>query len=129
MFGELSGVEYTEIQEGINVLRTLQNKDGGWGNYLNEQSSIDNTAKCISALFACEENKNISLRLALEAISKISENEQNLRLELDKIKHEFNFELERQVGEVVRERDDLRKKNTEFKERVSTANEKIQKKR
>jgi prenyltransferase beta subunit len=99
----------TRISEGIVVLQSSQNSDGGWGGGPGEPSNNETTAVALSALIACGENRFVTQRAALARISEITARYQAVDSELLKLKRDIEEQVNKRSGKLVEDRDSLRR--------------------
>jgi hypothetical protein len=122
---ESSVQSYRYIQEGINELVNKINSDGGWGGGPQEPSSVEHTALCLLALVAAGETRFVPAHLAEAALSETLQISGQIRNELDRLKQDFDQQIQVHCGKVVEELDKLRQENGNLKRQAQLDIEKL----
>jgi hypothetical protein len=115
---KIPGASYQLISELVNDLLKLLNEDGGWGGGPTEPSTVECTSLALLALTDAGENRYIPARLAEAALHDLSAEVYKVSKELDQLKQDFDGKMQQQIGNVIHERDKLRKENKEIKKEM-----------
>ncbi|MGV9373095.1 hypothetical protein [Micromonospora tulbaghiae] len=116
-FGE--GLYASLQEEGIALLTSFMNVDGGWGVQRGEVSGTEYTALALGALVESGVGRFVPCRAAEKVILQITARAEALEAERDRLKQDFDDRVEQQCGRVLRERDKLRQEIEDVKTKVS----------
>jgi hypothetical protein len=126
---EAQSNEYKCIQDGIDILLSSMNMDGSWGGGAGEPGNVENTALSLLALVAAGENKFLPARLAKAAITDLQAQLGEVNRERDNLRQDFDRKIQDECGLVVQERNKLIKENKGLKDRTQTAEKDAKKSR
>lgn len=122
---ELEDIPFEIIQSGIDSLYEKVNADGGWGAAKGETSNVENTALSIIALSSAGENKFVPSKLNRAALETAEVELAQLQNELDGLSKEIEQRVQKEMKNIIQERNELLKKVKSYKEESNNLEEKV----
>lgn len=105
--GEMENFPFEIVQTGVDALYDRVNSDGGWGAAKKETTNIEYTALSIIALSIAGENKFVPYKLAVATMEEADSKIKFLGNERDKLLKEIELHVQKEISNIIRERDNL----------------------
>lgn len=116
---EIEEFSFEIVQAGIDSLYERVNSDGGWGPVKGEPSNIEYTALSMIALSSVGENKFVPSRLVNATLETAEAKIMQLRNERDRLLEDVDQRVQKEIKNIIYERNELQKKVDHYKEEVS----------
>ena len=116
---EIEEFSFEIVQAGIGSLYERVNSDGGWGPVKGEPSNIEHTALSMIALSSVGENKFVPSRLVNATLETAEAKIMQLRNERDRLLEDVDQRVQKELKNIIYERNELQKKVDHYKEEVS----------
>jgi hypothetical protein len=119
VLSEIEEFSFEIVQAGIDSLYERVNSDGGWGPVKGEPSNIEHTALSMIALSSVGENKFVPSRLVNATLETAEAKIMQLRNERDRLLEDVDQRVQKEIKNIIYERNELQKKVDHYKEEVS----------
>lgn len=123
--GEMEDFPFEIVQAGVDALYKRVNSDGGWGAAKEETSNVEYTALSIIALSLSGENKFVPYRLAIATLEAAESEMKQLRNERDKLLKDIESHVQKEINNIIQEREDLLKKVNSNKNEIQNLEAKV----
>jgi hypothetical protein len=110
LLAETPQPNYRLVQEGVEIILSKRNSDGGWGGDFGEPSNIECTSLALVALVTSGAARFVPASLAMVALEDLNEHIATSTTELSELRDRFDAQVQLHCGQVVSERDQLNKK-------------------
>jgi len=117
--GEIEEFPFEIIQQGIYSLYERVNPDGGWGAVKGEPSNVEHTALSLLALSSVGENEFVPSRLVKATLETAESEIIQLQNERDKLLGGIDQRVQKEMKNVIHERNKLQQNVSSYKEKVT----------
>ncbi|WP_310718386.1 prenyltransferase/squalene oxidase repeat-containing protein [Streptomyces lydicus] len=113
------------INDGVQLVRTRMNEDGGWGGGLDDPSGIEYTAAVVMALVESGANRFLPTRVAKEALVDLQLEIREIVAERDSLRDAFERRVLEHCGHIKDERDKLQENLRQASSEVKDLNRRL----
>ncbi|WP_078940718.1 prenyltransferase/squalene oxidase repeat-containing protein [Streptomyces cellulosae] len=113
------------INDGVQLVRTRMNEDGGWGGGPGDPSGIEYTAAVVMALVESGENRFLPTRVVKEALADLQLGIREIVADRDSLRDAFERRVLEHCGHIKHERDGLQEKISQAESEAKALNKRL----